>query len=115
MIRKETPPNTEPPSPCPKCKKKMRQRVWGREDGVHIFCSDCGWMERDPDNVKYKVRICHRCGRVPIPFVYFDMPDEKTLDDSMMKWQCCGASSPVWPNEVKFWCHMYIGMEEKDV
>jgi hypothetical protein len=70
-------------------------------------------MERDPDNVKWKVKLCHRCGRVPQPWTVFDMPDEKTLDDSMMRWKCCGAVEPVWSNEVAFWCQMYLSMLER--
>lgn len=106
--------NTEPPSPCPKCKKEMRTRI-EREDGVSIFCSDCGWMERDWDNVKWKVKICRQCGQVPKTKVVHGMPDDKTLNFTSMLWTCCGETYPVWSNEVVFWCHMYLARVNKYV
>ena len=96
------------PTPCPKCENPKRQLL---KDRGMVWCGKCGFMEEDESSYEYQAASCIKCGRVPRARMIHDMPDENTLDDSLMKWQCCGASYPVWPSEVKFWCHVYLAQE----
>lgn len=62
---------------------------------------------------KFSYAVCSRCGRVPkaraLPLYGGEVGEEEDiLERMLMKWNCCGASFPVGPDQVVFWCQVYL-------